>query len=122
MYRSLLILTLLVTTVFCFSFSNDDATSGVFGKLKTGLKLAGQFLGLDTASEVAKLVTESFAKPSRKGDTANSGTNIFSGFFRILGLESSKIGAIAVNAIVFFAQLVSTFFQTITGWLYLLSY
>lgn len=89
--------------------AKEPEDTGVFGKLKSGLKLAGKLLGFDAASEVAKLVTESFAKPkpSRKGDNAQSSSGIFTGFFRLLGLESTKIGAIAVNALVFLAQLVS---------------
>lgn len=101
---------ILVSQVRTFSFHDD--TTGVFGKLKSGLKLAGKLLGLDAASEVAKLVTESFGKSNAKskGDTAGSGPTIFNGFFRLLGLESTKIGAIAVNALVFLAQLVSLHF------------
>lgn len=73
-------------------------------KIKSGFKLAGKLLGWDYASEVAELVSESFGK-SKKGD--NSGDNLFSGFLRIFGFDTKKIGAITVNAIVFLAQLVS---------------
>lgn len=62
------------------------------------------FLGLDKAKEVANLVTESFGKPARKGD---GGVNIFSHFLKLLGLEPKKLSAIALNAVLFLAQLVS---------------
>lgn len=109
MYKSIpILLIIFFGCFFAVSTAKETEDTGVFGKLKSGLKLAGKLLGFDAASEVAKLVTESFAKPSRKGDNTQSTSGIFTGFFRLLGLESTKIGAIAVNALVFLAQLVST--------------
>lgn len=75
--------------------------------LASGIRLAGKLLGLDKASEIAELVSEAFGKTnthSKKGDEGQQ--NIFSGFLRILGFDTKKIGAIAVNAIIFVAQLV----------------
>ncbi|KAK9870011.1 hypothetical protein WA026_006106 [Henosepilachna vigintioctopunctata] len=79
----------------------------MFGKLKSGLEMAGKWLGLDRSRGVANLVSEAFGKiNNRKGDYEESG-NIFSGFLRMLGFDAKKIGAIAVNSIVFIAQLIN---------------
>lgn len=80
--------------------------------LASGIRLAGKLLGLDESSGIAQLVSEAFGKTdtqSKKGDDGSvpgQQNNIFSGFLRILGFDAKKIGAIAVNAIIFVAQLV----------------
>ncbi|RZC38635.1 uncharacterized protein BDFB_008946 [Asbolus verrucosus] len=96
-----IILALLVTCI-----NAEEKT--VFGKLKSGFQLAGKLLGIDQATGVAQLVTEAFGKTQRKGDASEGTGNIFSGFLRILGFDSKKIGAIAINAIIFVAQLISS--------------
>lgn len=106
MMRILLVLCLFISCVYCFE------EGGVFGKLKSGFKLAGKLLGLDRASGVAELVSEAFGKSTKKDDQGSK--NIFSGFFRIFGLDTKKIGAIAVNAIIFVAQLVRFTLNTFT--------
>ena len=73
--------------------------------------MAGKFLGLNTAQGVAHLVSSSFMRTRpmwmREGPDTSIQHGIFSGFFRLLGLDSTKLGAIALNAIIFIAQLVS---------------
>ncbi|EFA01551.1 hypothetical protein TcasGA2_TC007112 [Tribolium castaneum] len=88
------------------SASGEERT--VFGKLKSGFQLAGKLLGIDHANGVAQLVTEAFGKAQKKGDGSEGTSNIFSGFLRVLGFDPKKIGAIAVNAIIFVAQLISS--------------
>ncbi|KAL3267398.1 hypothetical protein HHI36_011527 [Cryptolaemus montrouzieri] len=79
----------------------------MFGKLKSGLQMAGKFLGIDKAKGVADLVSDAFGKSNnRKGDE-DAGGNIFSGFLRMLGFDAKRIGAIAINSIVFVAHLIS---------------
>lgn len=87
----------------------------MFGKLATGIRLAGKLLGFDEATGVAELISEAFGKTdtlSKKGDEGDEQKNIFSGFLRILGFDAKKVGAIAVNAIIFVAQLVRKFLFT----------
>lgn len=73
--------------------------------------MAGKFLGLNTAQGVAHLVSSSLltTRPQwlREGTDVGLQHGLFSGFFRLLGLDSTKLGAIALNAIIFIAQLVS---------------
>lgn len=87
------------------SFCED----GILDKLTSGFKLAGKLLGLDRVTGVSQLVSDAFAaNTERNSNGENVGeTNIFSGFLRIFGFDVKKIGAIAVNAIIFVAQLVS---------------
>lgn len=81
--------------------------NGMFEKMQSGFQAAGKLLGLDRSGGVAQMVSEAFGKQHKKGDGAEGGQNIFSGFLRIFGFDTKKIGAIAVNAIIFVAQLVS---------------
>jgi hypothetical protein len=84
----------------------------VVAKFREGLNMAGKFLGLNTAQGVAHLVSTSLlnARPQwlREGPAASLQHGLFSGFLKLLGLDSTKLGAIALNAIIFMAQLVST--------------
>jgi hypothetical protein len=96
-----------VVVIFLLLVCASSEEQTVFGKLKSGFQLAGKILGIDHATGVAQLVTEAFGKSHPKGDGSEGPSNIFSGFLRILGFDSKKIGAIAVNAIIFVAQLVS---------------
>ncbi|KAJ3630560.1 hypothetical protein MTP99_011752 [Tenebrio molitor] len=97
-----------VVVVFLLLVCASSEEQTVFGKLKSGFQLAGKILGIDHATGVAQLVTEAFGKSHPKGDGSEGPSNIFSGFLRILGFDSKKIGAIAVNAIIFVAQLISS--------------
>ncbi|XP_023720765.1 uncharacterized protein LOC111871714 [Cryptotermes secundus] len=81
-------------------------------KFREGLDMAGKFLGLNTAQGVAHLVSSSLlkARPQwlREGSDISLQHGLFSGFFRLLGLDPTKLGAIALNAIIFIAQLISS--------------
>ncbi|XP_045479645.1 uncharacterized protein LOC123684430 [Harmonia axyridis] len=102
-------LVLLLLCAFSEAQMHGEARSmtAMFGKIKSGLQMAGKFLGIDTAKGVADLVSEAFGKHNRrKGDEADAGGNIFSGFLRMLGFDAKRIGAIAVNSMVFVAQLI----------------
>ncbi|KAJ3657921.1 hypothetical protein Zmor_009697 [Zophobas morio] len=99
---------MLVVLILALVASSACEERTVFGKLKSGFQLAGKLLGIDEANGVAQLVSEAFGKSHKKGDGAEGTGNIFSGFLRILGFDSKKIGAIAVNAIIFVAQLISS--------------
>ncbi|KAJ9600747.1 hypothetical protein L9F63_001102 [Diploptera punctata] len=83
----------------------------VVAKLKEGIDTAGKLLGLNTAQGVAHLVSSSLLRTRpmwlREGSDTTLQHGIFSGFFRLLGLDSTKLGAIALNAIIFIAQLIS---------------
>lgn len=95
----------LFVLVVCL-FSSGEC--GVFGKIKSGLEAAGKWFGLGKGSGLAKLVAESFGKNGGEKHEDNS-KGVFSAFFRILGFDAKKIGAIAVNAIIFIAQMVINF-------------
>lgn len=92
----------LVSGAVCF-----HETPNVFSKIKAGFQMAGKFFGLDKANNLAQLVSETFAGKHIKRNTKDHNANIFSGFLRLLGLDTKKLSAIAVNAIIFVAQLVS---------------
>lgn len=72
--------------------------------------MASNMFSLDHASTIARLVSQAFGKKSSSNkyqqDQPN-GESMFGGFFRLLGLGGSKIGALAINTIIFLAQLVS---------------
>ena len=90
-------------------------------KIKSGLKYAKNYL--ETAKEIADLVSQSLKqiKHNKRGDDYDTAgykknripvkdseaNNLVSGFFRLLGLDSPRIAAIAVNSVVFIAQMVS---------------
>lgn len=67
---------------------------------------AGRFLGMDTSQGVASLVSSSFGSPPVAGDKQDSSSSMFHGFFRLLGFDSDRLNAIAINAIVFIAKMV----------------
>ncbi|XP_067011775.2 uncharacterized protein [Anabrus simplex] len=81
---------------------------GVVTKFRKGLNMAGRMLGLDTAAGVANLVSTSLlaSKPQWVRQDQQPASGVFSAFFRLLGLDSTKLGAIALNAIIFIAQLI----------------
>ncbi|KAB0799105.1 hypothetical protein PPYR_06985 [Photinus pyralis] len=90
--------------------SSDDQSSGVMGKIKAGFEIAGKFLGIDPSNSLAQMVSDTFSgKHSKPSSEEFDGKfHIFSGFLRLLGLDTKKISAIAVNAIIFIAQLISS--------------
>ncbi|GJQ64997.1 hypothetical protein Trydic_g7159 [Trypoxylus dichotomus] len=82
---------------------------GILDKLTSGFKLAGKLLGLDRVTSISQLVSESFGGNIKRNTAENEDEpNIFSNFLRIFGFDVKKIGAIAVNAVIFVAQLIST--------------
>lgn len=98
--------------------SSEEVSSGVMGKIKNGFKMATKLLGLDRAQGVAQLVSETFGGGShhnpkyKKGSNDQNSQNLFSGFFRLLGLDAGKLGAIAINGFIFIAQMVSPLIST----------
>lgn len=83
-------------------------------KIKAGLEYATNYL--ETARDIADLVARSLGRKhneepedtptKKKGGFGPS--NIMSAFFRLVGLDSQKVTAIAVNSVIFLAQMVST--------------
>ncbi|XP_063976098.1 uncharacterized protein LOC135161990 [Diachasmimorpha longicaudata] len=97
---------------------------GVLEKIKNGIKYSKNYL--DTAKEIADLVAESLGHKLRKpkGDQNNEfhksskpldSGNIASAFFRLLGLDSTRIAAIAVNSAIFLAHMISSLFNINAG-------
>ncbi|XP_056636622.1 uncharacterized protein LOC130445128 [Diorhabda sublineata] len=80
----------------------------VFDKIQSGFKMASDFLSTDHASRVANLVSNALGGKSSQGNTSGKPHNVFSGFLRLFGFEPKHISAIAVNAIILIAQLIST--------------
>ncbi|KAF5302165.1 hypothetical protein FQR65_LT08588 [Abscondita terminalis] len=96
---------------YCLGYltENADTSSGVFGKIKAGIEIAGKYLGFDPENSLAQMVSETFSgKHTKTQREEPSHFNVFSGFLRLLGLDTKKISAIAVNAIIFVAQLISS--------------
>lgn len=70
---------------------------------------------LETAKDIADLVAKSLGhKQQQKRGDDNDGkqkgsfgaSNLVSAFFRLVGLDSQKVTAIAVNSVIFLAQMV----------------
>ncbi|CAG9764152.1 unnamed protein product [Ceutorhynchus assimilis] len=76
----------------------------------SGEKIDENVSNVDYSSEASKLVSEAYYNDTANGKVeATSITNkIFTGLFKILGFDSEKIGAIAVNGLIFLAQLLGT--------------
>ncbi|KAG8308137.1 hypothetical protein J6590_007124 [Homalodisca vitripennis] len=96
-------------------FSHPD----IMADFREGWETAGQFVGLDTSQGVASLVSSSFS-PSTAEDKqyppSAPSTSLFHGFFRLLGFDTSKLNAIAVNAVVFIAKMIgSSLIKNFTG-------
>lgn len=77
------------------------------------------FKGIDQASEIADMVAKTFSNKSNQHkhqnrqdsindpiDYNNQNTMMISNILQIIGLDSAKIGALAVNGIIFIAQVV----------------
>lgn len=88
----------------------------VLDKIKTGLQYASNYL--ETAKDIADLVSKSLGhnkqkqiqkRRENKDDEVKQPfgpSNLVSAFFRLMGLDSSKVAAIAVNSFIFLAQMV----------------
>ncbi|XP_020282699.1 uncharacterized protein LOC109854227 [Pseudomyrmex gracilis] len=93
-------------------------TEDVLNKIKVGLQYASNYL--ETAKDIADLVSKSLGgkqKQKRGEDEAKDETkipfgpsNFVSSFFQIFGLDSQKIAAIAINSVIFLAQMISSLF------------
>nr|XP_003700082.1 PREDICTED: uncharacterized protein LOC100883833 [Megachile rotundata] len=89
--------------------------NGVLHKIKAGLEYATNYL--ETAKDIADLVAKSLGHNSKRGedDVKQKGTfgtsNLVSAFFRLVGLDSQKVTAIAVNSVIFLAQMIGSLFD-----------
>lgn len=122
----------LVAVIFC-----PHSRGGRVSKrdLMDNIKYAGQMFGINTAADVAALVAKAFATPndrSKQNEDLNvspsensnsvpssSETNpiaMVASFMKLFGFDSRKLGALALNAIIMIAQMVSEimYFQTKT--------
>lgn len=100
---------ILILLVFSCKTRYSNATkSQLMDIVTSGLKLSEKLFRTDHAQEVASLVSNAFqdySKSTKK--SANPTSQVFTGFLKVLGLESEKITAIAINGLIFLAQLVS---------------
>ncbi|GAB1860357.1 hypothetical protein CAJAP_01436 [Camponotus japonicus] len=92
-------------------------TEDVLHKIKTGLQYASNYL--ETAKDIADLVSKSLGgkQKQKRGDDENDDakqpfgpSNLVSAFFHLIGLDSQKVAAIAVNSVIFLAQMISSLF------------
>lgn len=87
----------------------------VLDKIKVGLQYASNYL--ETAKDIADLVSKSLGgkQKQKRGEDENKDeakipfgpSNFVSSFFRIFGFDSQKIAAIAINSVIFLAQMVN---------------
>lgn len=87
----------------------------VLNKIKAGLQYASNYL--QTAKDIANLVSKSLGhkQNQKRGEDGGNDekqqqfgpSNFVSAFFRLIGFDSQKITAIAVNSVIFLAQMVS---------------
>ncbi|KAL1131871.1 hypothetical protein AAG570_011482, partial [Ranatra chinensis] len=61
----------------------------------------------EAARGVAELVSKSFSKQTPRNPLKNPqlSPDLLAGFFKLFGFDNSKLGAIAINAVIFIAQL-----------------
>ncbi|XP_053997056.1 uncharacterized protein LOC128886335 [Hylaeus anthracinus] len=94
-----------------------EKNDGVLDKIKVGLEYATNYL--ETAKDIADLVARSLGRKQKEklgedSDTKEKGSflpsGIMSAFFRLVGLDSQKVTAIAVNSVIFLAQMISSMF------------
>ena len=87
--------------------------SDVLDKIKAGLQHASNYL--ETAKDIADLVSKSLGHKEKRRENGNNKkqpfgpSNFVSAFFRLIGFDSQKIAAIAVNSVVFLAQMVKIY-------------
>lgn len=99
-----LLLWLFYNPIHCLG---DGVVPDVLSKIKAGFEIAGKFLGINQSTNLAQMVSQTFSgKHIKKNGNFKGDTTIFSGFLRLLGLDTKKLSAIAVNAIIFVAQMV----------------
>ncbi|OAD53567.1 hypothetical protein WN48_09729 [Eufriesea mexicana] len=116
--RKFLCISFCVSAMLTFALASRQEDDGVLDKIKAGLEYATNYL--ETAKDIADLVAKSLDRnqEKRRGegeDGKKSETfgpsNVVSAFFRLLGLDSQKITAIAVNSVIFLAQMISALFN-----------
>ncbi|XP_011707005.1 PREDICTED: uncharacterized protein LOC105462172 [Wasmannia auropunctata] len=91
-------------------------TEDVLDKIKAGLQYASNYL--ETAKDIADLVSKSLGhkQKQKRGEDGNDEkqpfgpSNFVSAFLRLIRFDSQKVAAIAVNSVVFLAQMISTLF------------
>ncbi|XP_012226464.2 uncharacterized protein [Linepithema humile] len=90
-------------------------TEDVLDKIKSGLQYATNYL--ETAKDIADLVSKSLGHKERRGEDGSNEakqpfgpSNLVSAFLRLFGLDSPKVAAIAVNSVIFLAQMISSLF------------
>ncbi|XP_017799431.1 PREDICTED: uncharacterized protein LOC108580232 [Habropoda laboriosa] len=95
-----------------------EENDGVLGKIKAGLEYATNYL--EAAKDIADLVAKSLGhkQKDRRGENFEKKekgsfgpSNVMSAFFRLIGLDSQKVTAIAVNSVIFLAQMISSLFE-----------
>ncbi|XP_046624959.1 uncharacterized protein LOC124307379 isoform X2 [Neodiprion virginianus] len=97
---------------------------GVLDTIKSGLEYASSYI--DIAKDIADLVATSLGHEKRnRGDNGSDqpsenfagkkkyfgNQGLVAAFFKLLGLDPTKINAIAVNSAIFLAQMISTAFN-----------
>ncbi|XP_076763035.1 uncharacterized protein LOC143430577 [Xylocopa sonorina] len=117
MSKSSCVLLCIVAMAILVSGSPQE-NDGVLRKIKAGLEYATNYL--ETAKDIADLVAQSLGhkqteRRGETGDTKNKGnfgpSNLVSAFFRLFGLDSQKVTAIAVNSVIFLAQMIGSLFD-----------
>ncbi|XP_054260451.1 uncharacterized protein LOC128985095 [Macrosteles quadrilineatus] len=110
------IIVLLVTPALA---AQDGAEPRFFTKeellseFREGWEAAGRLVGFDTSQGLGALVSSSWAPAATEKhdvhpDAAAAHPSIFHGFFRLLGFDSTRLNAIAVNAVVFIAKMIGS--------------
>jgi hypothetical protein len=71
------------------------------------------FVEVDMADRVASLVSNSLGqdanqrqKQQKQQQQPSNGPGLFGGFMRLIGLDSTRLGAIAVNAFIYISEMV----------------
>ncbi|XP_003700082.2 uncharacterized protein LOC100883833 [Megachile rotundata] len=106
---------LCITVLTLYQVDGSPENNGVLHKIKAGLEYATNYL--ETAKDIADLVAKSLGHNSKRGedDVKQKGTfgtsNLVSAFFRLVGLDSQKVTAIAVNSVIFLAQMIGSLFD-----------
>ncbi|XP_031775524.1 uncharacterized protein LOC116415207 [Apis florea] len=109
---------LYISTMVIFASSSPQQDDGVLDKIKTGFEYASNYL--ETAKDIADLVASSLGSKQKEKrgedeDAKNKGSfgpsTVMSAFFRLFGLDSQKVTAIAVNSVIFLAQMISSLFN-----------
>lgn len=101
------------TRINCYKSNCIFFILDVLDKIKAGLQYASNYL--ETAKDIADLVSKSLdhKQKQKRGEDENDEkqpfgpSNFVSAFFRLVGFDSQKVAAIAVNSVVFLAQMVN---------------